>query len=203
MAKQSVRGTKMSAMDYGNLAYLVLLGAVLVFWFFVQNRQSLNKTLQHGAVWGLIFLGVIAAAGLWGDIRQTVQPQQLVMEDAGRIEVPRGPDGHYYLTVDINGTPVRFVVDTGATGMVLTQDDAQRVGLTDDDMIFYSEAMTANGTVRTAPVRLDDVAVGPFHDQGVRAFVNEGQMSKSLLGMEYLNRFARLEINNGRLILER
>ncbi|MCR9108092.1 TIGR02281 family clan AA aspartic protease [Marivita sp. XM-24bin2] len=193
----------MSAMDYGNLAYLILLGAVIVFWFFVQNRQSLNKTLQQGAVWGLIFVGVIAAVGLWGDIRQTVQPQQLVMEDAGRIEVPRGPDGHYYLTLEINDAPVRFVVDTGATSMVLTQEDAKRVGLDEEDVIFYSEAMTANGLVRTAPVRLDDVALGPFHDRDVRAFVNEGEMSKSLLGMEYLNRFARLEINNGRLILER
>lgn len=193
----------MSAMDYGNLAYLILLGAVIVFWFFVQNRQSLNKTLQQGAVWGLIFVGVIAAVGLWGDIRQTVQPQQLIMEDAGRIEVPRGPDGHYYLTLDINDAPVRFVVDTGATSMVLTQEDAKRVGLDEDDVIFYSEAMTANGLVRTAPVRLEDVALGPFHDRDVRAFVNEGEMSKSLLGMEYLNRFARLEINNGRLILER
>lgn len=193
----------MSAMDYGNLAYLVLLGAVVVFWFVVQNRQSLNRTLQQGAVWGLIFLGVIAAVGLWGDIRQTVQPQQLVMSEAGRIEVPRGPDGHYYLTLEINDAPVRFVVDTGATSMVLTRKDAARVGLNEEDVIFYSEAMTANGLVRTAPVRLADVALGPFHDRDVRAFVNEGEMSKSLLGMEYLNRFARLEINNGRLILER
>ncbi len=46
----------MSAMEYGNLAYLVLLGAAIVIWFFVQNRQSLNKTMQQGAVWGLIFL---------------------------------------------------------------------------------------------------------------------------------------------------
>ena len=190
-------------MQYGNLAYLVLLGAVLAFWFFVQNRQSLNKTLQQGAVWALIFLGTIAAVGLWGDIRQTVTPQQMVMTDTGRVEVPRGPDGHYYLTLDINETPVRFVVDTGATGMVLTKADATRVGLTDDDMIFYSEAMTANGPVRTAPVRLEDVALGPFHDSNVRAFVNEGDMTKSLLGMEYLNRYARLEISNGRLVLER
>ncbi len=193
----------MSTMDYGNLAYLVLLGAVLVFWFFIQNRQSLNKTLQQAAVWGLIFLGVIAAVGLWDDIRQNAQPQQLVVEDSGRIEVPRGPDGHYYLTLDINDAPVRFVVDTGATSMVLTQEDALRVGLTDEDIIFFSEAMTANGPVRTAPVRLDDVSLGPFHDTNVRAFVNEGEMSKSLLGMEYLNLFARLEINGGRLILER
>lgn len=193
----------MSGMEYGNLAYLVLLAVVLVFWFFIQNRQSLNKTLQQGAVWGLIFLGVIAAVGLWGDIRQTVQPQQLVMSETGRVEVPRAPDGHYYLTLAINDAPVRFVVDTGATSMVLTQADAARVGLGEQDVIFYSEAMTANGVVRTAPVRLDDVALGPFHDRNVRAFVNEGEMTKSLLGMDYLSRFARLEINNGRLILER
>ena len=195
-------GDDMSSMDFGNLAYLVLLGAVLVFWFFVQNRQSLNKTLQQGALWGLIFLGTIAAVGLWGDIRQTVTPQQMVV-DATHVEVPRGPDGHYYLTLEINSEPVRFVVDTGATGMVLTLNDAERVGLTEDDMIFYSEAMTANGPVRTAPVRLDSVALGPFQDQNVRAFVNEGEMSSSLLGMEYLSRFARLEITNGTLILER
>lgn len=190
-------------MEYGNLAYLVLLGAVLVFWFVISNRQSLNKTLQHAAAWGLIFLGVIAAVGLWGDIRQTVQPQQMVMTDAGRIEVPRGPDGHYYLTLDINDVPVRFVVDTGATSMVLTLEDAARIGLNEDEVIFYSEAMTANGPVRTAPVRLADVALGPFHDRNVRAFVNEGEMTKSLLGMEYLNRFQRMELSNGRLILER
>lgn len=193
----------MTSMDYGNLAYLVLLGAVLVFWFFVQNRQSLNKTLQQGAVWGLIFFGVIAVAGLWGDIRQTVAPQQMVIAETGQIEVPRGPDGHYYLTLNINAEPVRFVVDTGATSMVLNKEDAARIGLRDDDMIFYSEAMTANGPVRTAPVRLDDVALGPFHDRDVRAFVNEGEMSKSLLGMDYLSRFNRLEIADGRLILER
>lgn len=193
----------MSSYEVGNLIYLVLLGAVLVSWFVVQNRKNLNRTLQQGALWGLIILGTIAAVGLWDDIRQTVQPQQMIMSESGRIAVPRGPDGHYYLTLEINDAPVRFVVDTGATSMVLTLKDAQRVGLNEDDLIFYSEAMTANGAVRTAPVRLDDVALGPFHDRGVRAFVNEGEMSKSLLGMEYLNRFARLEIAGGTLILER
>jgi aspartyl protease family protein len=193
----------MSATEYGNLVYLVLLGAVIAFWFFAQNRQGLNKTLQQAAIWGLIFVGAVAAAGLWGDIRQTGTQQQLVVEEAGRIEVPRGPDGHYYLTLTINDTPVDFVVDTGATGMVLTQADANRIGLPRDEMIFFSEAMTANGPVRTAPVRLEDVALGPFEDSNVPALVNEGEMHVSLLGMTYLNRFARMEFNDGRLILER
>lgn len=193
----------MSATEYGNLVYLVLLGAVVAFWFFAQNRQGLNKTLQQAAIWGLIFVGAVAAAGLWGDIRQTATQQQLVVEEAGRVEVPRGPDGHYYLTLTINDTPVDFVVDTGATGMVLTQADANRIGLPRDEMIFFSEAMTANGPVRTAPVRLEEVALGPFEDSNVRALVNEGEMHVSLLGMTYLNRFARMEFNDGRLILER
>src|SRR6056297_59055 len=193
----------MSATEYGNLVYLVLLGAVVAFWFFAQNRQGLNKTLQQAAIWGLIFVGVAAAVGLWGDIRQTGRPQQVVVEEAGRVEVPRGPDGHYYLTLMITDTPVDFVVDTGATGMVLTQADADRVGLPRDETIFFSEAMTANGPVRTAPVRLEQVALGPFEDSNVRALVNEGEMHVSLLGMTYLNRFARMEFNDGRLILER
>lgn len=193
----------MTAMDYGNLAYLVLLGAVILIWFVSQNQVSLNKNLQYAAIWGLIFVGGIAVVGLWGDIRRIVEPRAWVVADTNRVEVPRGPDGHYRLTLEINGTPVEFVVDTGASMLVLTRQDAAQVGVPADDLVFTSQALTANGVVGTAAVRLDTVALGPFEDTGVRALVNEGEMSQSLLGMTYLNRFARIEITNGRLILER
>lgn len=193
----------MSSMDYANLAYLGLLAAVLVFWVFVQNRDSLGKKAQQIAAWGLIFLGTVAAIGLWDDIRQTVRPSQAVFADQGRVELPRAPDGHYYVTLAINGAPTRFVVDTGATGMVLTEADAANAGLNTADLGYFSEAMTANGVVQTAPVQLDSVTLGPFADTNVRAYVNSGEMEQSLLGMSYLQRFARLEISGGRMILER
>ena len=98
----------MSSVDIGNLAYLVLLAAVLVFWLFVQNRDSLGKKAQAAAAWGLIFLGTVAAIGLWDDIRQTVTPRQSVFAEQGRIELPRAPDGHYYVTLGVNGAPIRF-----------------------------------------------------------------------------------------------
>ncbi len=79
---------RMSSLAFGNLAYLVLLGGVLVFWLFVQNRESLGKKAQAAAAWGLIFLGTIAAIGLWDDIRQTVTPQQAVFADQGRVALP-------------------------------------------------------------------------------------------------------------------
>ncbi|EPX81926.1 retropepsin-like aspartic protease family protein [Salipiger mucosus] len=193
----------MSEIEIGNLLYLGLLAAVLLVWLVVHNRESLGRKLQHAAVWGLIFLGTIATVGLWSDIRRAAIPGQAVVASEGRIELPRAPDGHYYVRLEINGTPVRFVVDTGATGVVLTRQDARRAGLGAEDIIFRSSASTANGAVRTAPVRLDSVALGPFEDRNVRAYVNEGEMTTSLLGMTYLSRFGRLEIANGRMILER
>ena len=193
----------MSNMQWGNLIYLILLGVMVVFWFVVQNRQSLSKTMQQALAWGLIFLGVIAAIGVWDDIRQTIRPSVGVVTGQGQITVPRAPDGHYYLVLDINGKPVEFMVDTGATDMVLTERDARRVGLPLDDLAYVGRAMTANGEVRTAPVRLDMVEVGPVVDRNVPASVNQGEMDQSLLGMSYLQRWSRIEITDGALILTR
>ncbi|MGY3437198.1 MULTISPECIES: retropepsin-like aspartic protease family protein [unclassified Marinovum] len=193
----------MSSMDTGHMIYLVMLLGAVVFWFVAANRNSLGKAMQHAVMWGLIFVGVIAAIGLWGDIRQTVLPRQAVFSEQGRIEVPRSPDGHYYLTLDVNGAPVRFVVDTGATSIVLLEEDARAAGLDPATLRYSGTAMTANGAVRTARVVLDDIGLPGMTDRRVTAFVNEGEMAESLLGMSYLQRFDRLEISGGTLILER
>ncbi|MCC1493438.1 TIGR02281 family clan AA aspartic protease [Cognatishimia sp. F0-27] len=193
----------MQDIPYDSLIYLSLLGGVMVFWVFVQGRERLSTKIKQLAAWGFIFLGVIAGFGLWEDIRRTVLPTQTVFAEEGRIELPRAPDGHYYATLDINGVPTRFVVDTGATAMVLTYDDARRIGLDAEDLVFVGSANTANGLVRTAPVTLSSVAMGPFVERDFRAYVNEGEMRQSLLGMTYLQRFDRLEITGGRLVLER
>jgi aspartyl protease family protein len=105
--------------------------------------------------------------------------------------------------LEVNGHPTRFVVDTGATAIVLTRSAAQAAGIDTDDLIFSGRANTANGTVETAPVRLDTLALGDTLDTDVRAVVNNGQMFESLLGMSYLNRYSRIEISNGQLVLER
>lgn len=195
----------MSAMtgdQIARFAYLALLGAAVAGWFFAQNRESMGKTLQQAAIWVFLFIGTIAAVGLWTDIRGDIVPRQAVMED-GTIEVPRAADGHYYLTLQINGTPIRFVVDTGATEMVLSRADAERVGIDADTLAYLGNAYTANGIVRTASVRLGTVALGPITDYDLRALVNEGDLNGSLLGMGYLNRFERIEIADGTLMLHR
>lgn len=193
----------MSEDQIGHLIYLTVLGAALLTFFLVKGKLNLNKMAQQMAAWVLIFFATIAAIGLWEDVRSTVLPRQSVFGEEGRIELPRAEDGHYYVTLDVNGTSTRFVVDTGASSMVLTAQDAQRVGLRTEDLVFLSSAMTANGSVQTAPVTLDSVALGPIVDNRMPAYVNGGEMDTSLLGMTYLDRFARVEIANGRMVLHR
>ncbi len=193
----------MSEDEIGRLIYLVLLGAVVGGYFLLNNRRQLGKMTQQAAIWGLIFVGAIAGFGLWSDIRTDVAPRQQVFDDGGRIEVPRAIDGHYYLTLKINDAPIRFVVDTGATDVVLNQADAQSIGLNLDSLRYLGRAGTANGEVRTARVRLDRVELGPIVDRNLGASVNEGELDTSLLGMTYLQRFERLEFAQGKLILTR
>ena len=192
----------MTGDQIANLAYLGLLGAAIAGLYFTSERRNLKKTTQQAMVWVLIFVGVIAAVGLWGDIRRDVTFRQAVVAESV-IETPLRPDGHYYLTLEINEVPVDFVVDTGATDMVLSQRDAARIGFDPADLRYIGTAMTANGPVRTASVTLDEVKLGPITDQGVRAVVNEGDLFGSLLGMGYLQRFAAIEIRDNRLILTR
>ena len=166
--------------------------------------SSSSVRARAAVLWGLIFVGVIAAYGLWDGVRdQVARPSQTVAIQAGRIEVPRAADGHYYLRLEVNGAPVRFVVDTGATDIVLSRADAARAGLDLDALRFTWIARTANGTVRTARVRLDEVSLDGIRDRGVTAWVNEGEMDVSLLGMSYLSRFDRIEIERNRLVLLR
>lgn len=193
----------MSSWDMGSLIYLVLLGSVLVFWLVVHHRQSLGRTLQQAVGWALIFLAVIAAVGLWDDIRRTALPGRAAVATENRIEVPRAPDGHFYLTLMVNDAPVQFMVDTGASAVVLRAQDAKRAGIDTGALAYTGRASTANGMVRTASVRLDRVALGPVEDRNVRAWVNEGAMEQSLLGMSYLERWGRIEIAGRNLVLER
>ena len=181
------------------MGYLVIILVALGGWALVEFRQRMGQALRMAMAWGLIFLGMAAGYGLWSDIRHDVLPRQMVTE-AGSVEVPQAADGHYYLTLAINGTAVPFMVDTGASGMVLSLQDAERLGLDPESLAFTGQAQTANGIVRTASVTLPVVELGPFRTEGFRAFVNAGEMDGSLLGMDYLRQF-RMEFADGTLIL--
>lgn len=183
------------------LGYLALLLAAVGGWIMVEYRGRLGLALRTAMAWGLIVVGLMAGYGLWQDIRTDLRPRATVLE-SGDIRVPRADDGHFYLTLQVNGTPIDFMADTGATNIVLTAQDARRLGIDPEALVYLGEARTANGSVATARVTLADLRLGPFEDAGVSAWVNAGEMDISLLGMAYLGRY-RIEIDGSEMILKR
>ena len=192
----------MSNLDLDSLIYLTILGAAVIGWFIAENREGLGKAARMALAWGLIFVAFIAAYGLWEDVESDLVPRSAIVEDGQAIEIPRGFDGHFRLTLDVNGVPVDFLVDTGATDVVLTMDDARRVGLDPDNLTFLGRARTANGEVSTAFATLDSIGIGPVIYRNLNASVNGGEMDGSLLGMTYLGLFDRIEIQGDRMRIQ-
>lgn len=193
----------MSGDTLASLVYLILLITAIGGYFLLSGRQSIGRSLQQLAIWAMIFVGFIAGYGLWRDVSHTLVPRQTVFNEGARVEVPVSKDGHYYLTLRINDRPVEFVVDTGASDIVLNARDATRIGFRADDLSFNGVASTANGTVRTARVYLNTVALGGVEDTRVQAVVNGGELDKSLLGMRYLNRWGSVQFDSTVMVLTR
>ena len=190
------------SVDPARLVYLGLLLIAIGGFLVVELRRDSGRTSRGIIAWALIFLAVIAGAGLWEDVSRDVVPRQEVVSPT-RVEVPLGRDGHFHLIAALNGQPVRFVVDTGASSLALSARDAARAGIDLDGLVYAGQAQTANGVVRTATVRLDSVEIGEIRDENVPAVVIEGDLGVSLMGMDYLRRFARVGFEGNTLVLER
>jgi aspartyl protease family protein len=188
--------------DVARLAYLLALAGLLLGYGALSRRANLGEKLRGVLLWLLIILGVAAGYGLW---QNNPALTGAMVSQPGRVELTRGGDGHFHLTLQVTGPsgkeePVRVVLDTGASELVLRREDAARLGFQDLD--FQGTARTANGTVRTASVWLDRVRLGESRQTRVRALVNEGELFTSLLGMGYLAQFSRIEIRGERLVIE-
>jgi aspartyl protease family protein len=119
----------------------------------------------------------------------------------GDYVVDAGAHGHFVIDAVVNGLPIRFLVDTGASDVVLTLDDAEALGFDPRRLDFSQRYNTANGVVRAAPVSLREVRIGQFSLYEVAAAVNEAPIGISLLGMSFLEQLAGYEVDDDRLIL--
>ncbi len=109
--------------------------------------------------------------------------------------------GHFLIDADVERAKIRFLVDTGATMVVLSPEDARRAGLSEDRLNFSREVSTANGNVRVAPVTLRKFKVGQIVLRDVEAVVNSAPMRVSLLGMSFLRRLDGWQVKGDKLYL--
>lgn len=118
------------------------------------------------------------------------------------VEIKAGGHGHYFATVEMNGRRLDVLVDTGASMVALTHEDAQRLGVFVRNSDYTMAVQTANGTARFAPVMLGHVSIGNITVRDVQAAVAEpGRLSTTLLGMSFLSRLQRVDMRPGLMVL--
>ncbi|MGO4711901.1 TIGR02281 family clan AA aspartic protease [Bradyrhizobium sp. 2TAF24] len=132
-----------------------------------------------------------------------VAPVQATASGGRAVTIPRDQRGHFQTDGRIEGQRINFMVDTGASVVALTENDAARIGMRPSRGDFNATVTTANGTVKGARIRLASIDVGGLVVRDVDALVlPEGVLSENLLGLSYLSRLKRFEFANGQMVLQ-
>jgi aspartyl protease family protein len=125
-------------------------------------------------------------------------------DHGGIVRVAANRSGHYVSEIEINNRPMTALVDTGATVVALRYEDARSLGLVFPGDKFDVRVRTANGEGRAKRVQLRSVTLGTITIRDVDALVSEqGALGANLLGMSFLRRLSRFEVQRGTLVLER
>jgi len=190
-----------------SLTHQMLWLGLLLSSFAVRWRTSPGQTLRNAAIW----IAIAAAIGALYSLRHEFKAlgDRMLSEllphrgsvSEGRVTFRAREGGHFVIEAQVEGTPLRFMVDTGASDVILRPPDAQRLGFDLDNLNFSRVYQTANGTVRGAPVRLRQITVGPIQVSDVRASVNGAPMDTSLLGMSFLSQLSGYEVTADTLTL--
>jgi aspartyl protease family protein len=170
---------------------------------------KLGEAARNAAIWvGIAAIALIGysfrteLADAFVKVRGEVIPAYAISTTPHEMTVTRSADGGFYILGQINGAPVRFVIDTGANGVLLSPDDAKRAGIDVDALKYASPAETANGVGFMAPIILPQLEVGQMKLSSVQAAVNKAPMSSSLLGMAFLRQLDSVEIHGDTLTLK-
>ncbi|MBT5433585.1 MAG: TIGR02281 family clan AA aspartic protease [Alphaproteobacteria bacterium] len=195
--------------DEARFVYLVLLGLFVgsgVVWALA--RAPLSRTLRHAGIWLVIGAVVFVGYSFRDEARYVLDrvqgdlvPEQGYGETDGEISFRAGPNGHFTVEIWIDGTPLTMIVDTGASDVVLTREDARLLGLDPDGLNYSLAYNTANGVVMGALVALQNVRLGPIVFADLSASVNEAPMQRSLLGMTFLSRTGGYRVSGDTLTL--
>lgn len=198
-------GATMAEAIYGLILVILLISALVA-----RRRASRGTALRAATIWVVIAAGLLVAYGLKDEamrlgrlVMAELVPQEGQQTSESTITFRARTDGHFAVEAMVDGVAVLFMLDSGATDVILTPLDAKRLGLDLNSLRFDKPYKTANGLVRGAPVRLKQVAIGPVVLDDVRASVNGAPMDTSLLGMSFLTRLSSWRVEGDRLTLTR
>jgi aspartyl protease family protein len=158
--------------------------------------------LRSGSVPSVVLAMLLTiGAGLPGFEPQ--QPVQIMAQVMVMTELKAGSMGHYRIKASINHSDIEVMVDTGASVVALSYEDAQKAGLRPNTLDFNIPVSTANGVVKAARVKLDRVEIDTVRVENVEAMVlPQGALNGTLLGMSFLSKLSSFKSEDGVLTLK-
>src|SRR5262252_7737893 len=194
--------------DFASLSHRLVLPVFLGSAVIVMFRGRLSQAVKAALLWIAIGLALLVGYTYRFELREVADRVMAevipghVIAYGRSVEVARAFNGDFDISAQINGARVAMVLDTGASSVVLTREDAKAAGLPLEVLAYTVPIDTANGRARAASVKLDRIAVGGLVERSVDALVAQpGQLKMSLLGMSFLNRLQSWEVRGDRLLL--
>ncbi|MBY5750623.1 TIGR02281 family clan AA aspartic protease [Rhizobium leguminosarum] len=196
--------------DFGRVVYLLPIALMLSAGIWA-SRRSVGETMRQMMIWLVIILALVTvylyrqeALGVGNRLLAGLVPGRAVVvttsEGGQEIILHKLLNGHFKADVAVNSQTVEMLVDTGASMVALSREDAERIGIDLSRLTYSMTIMTANGRGRAAPVTLDQVAIGPIIRNNVAASVAEdGRLDQSLLGMSFLETLGSLQMQTDEL----
>jgi len=202
-----------AAADWGDTRapsaiWLATISALAASGILGAARQNVSQTVFSLLAWAGAFLVLILAYSyraevteFWGRIRGEVLTGEAVVTAEGAVEIRRNRDTHFYVDASLNGAPVTFMIDTGASGVALSWADAEAAGLDPARLSFDLRVETASGPALVARAQIGRLAIGPIERRNLAVIVLPEGVTMSLLGQSFLNTLASFEVSGDRMTL--
>lgn len=188
--------------------YLVLLLITLVSSVVFRSHLKASQLIKQAVAWVVIALVAIIIYSYRYDfydlenrITTEIFPSKATKISDNQIAINIANDGHFYIDVLVNQTPIRFMIDTGASDIVLSVRDTRKSGVNLNNLSMVRQYQTANGMISGAITTVDKMEVSGLVLSDVTVSINDSNMGTSLLGMSFLNRFKKYEFYQDRLVL--
>lgn len=196
-------------MTEGSALNLVLaLGFMVLAVSALLSRRPSWRGLLSGLVrWAAIFAILFVIFAYRDDLNLAWQRLQAEWgpdrtEVVGQTLRIRPQDGHWFVTAEVNGQPVRFLIDTGATISAIGSDEARRIGIVPSQFGFPVVIQTANGTVQARRASIERLKVGPIERDDMTILVAPSFGGLNVLGVNFLNTLSGWRVERGVMILE-
>jgi aspartyl protease family protein len=199
--------------DFAQIIYLAPIAALLSVGILAGRRAGFSTALKQIAAWLFIILLLVAGYTYRNDVEaignrvlSSLIPGRatnVTLADGTReVLITRSMGGHFASDVSVNGQSLHMLVDTGASSIVLSHQDAERAGIDVASLNYSVTVRTANGTTTAAAVRLAEVSLGSITRQNISALVSQdGALDSSLLGMSFLSTLSSMQMQTDQLRL--